>query len=125
MEEKKVLLVEDDSALSGALIAKLNAEGFLTLLAKNGEEGLDLAFDNHPDLILLDIIMPKMDGVTMLKKLRLDTWGKDVPVIVMSNLSEADKNIDIVDADIQAYLVKSDFPLADIVEKIKSVLHLS
>ncbi len=125
MEEKKVLLVEDDSALSGALIAKLNAEGFLTLLAKNGQEGLDLAFDNHPDLILLDIIMPKMDGVTMLKTLRLDTWGKDVPVIVMSNLSEADKNIDIVDADIQAYLVKSDFPLADIVEKIKSVLHLS
>jgi DNA-binding response OmpR family regulator len=125
MEEKKILLVEDDAALSGALIAKLNSEGFFTLMAKNGEEGLDLAFDNHPDLILLDIIMPKMDGVTMLKKLRLDTWGKDVPVIVMSNLSEADKNIDIVDADIQAYLVKSDFPLADIVEKIKSVLHLS
>lgn len=121
-EEKKILIVEDDVALSGALLAKLSAEGFNTIVAKNGEEGLEMAINNHPDLILLDIIMPKMDGIAMLKQLRADLWGKEVPVIILSNLSDADKNVNIVDGDVKAFLVKSDFPLADIVTKIKEIL---
>ncbi len=122
MEAKQILIVEDDSSIVGALLAKLEMEGFLTISAKNGEEGLELALNNHPDLILLDIIMPKMNGITMLQNLRADQWGKDVPVVILSNLSEADKNIDVVDANIQAYLIKSDWTLKDVVDKIKVIL---
>lgn len=124
MEEKKILLVEDEIALLDALVLKLNSEGFTTLIAKNGEEGLKVALDNHPDLILLDIIMPKMDGITMLKKLRTDSWGHDVPVIILSNLTDADKNVNIVDSSVEAYLVKSDMPISDIIGKIKEVLKI-
>jgi DNA-binding response OmpR family regulator len=125
MIDKKILVIEDDLSLAGALIAKLDLEGFVTMNAKNGEEGLELAFSNHPDLILLDIIMPKMDGITMLKKLRVDSWGKDVPVVILSNLSDADKNIDVVDSSAQAYLIKSDWTLQDVVSKVKEILKIA
>lgn len=125
MEDKKILLIEDEVALLDALVLKLNSEGFSTLIAKNGEEGLEVALNNHPDLILLDIIMPKMDGITMLKKLRTDPWGHDVPVVILSNLTDADKNVNIVDSGVEAYLVKSDMPIADIVLKIKDVLKIA
>ena len=66
---KKILIVEDDNALAGILYDKFSQEAFGILEAKNGEEGLELALAKHPDLILLDIMMPKMDGMTMLKKI--------------------------------------------------------
>lgn len=125
MIDKKILVIEDDLSLAGALIAKLDLEGFVTMNAKNGEEGLELALSNHPDLILLDIIMPKMDGITMLKKLRADSWGKDAPVVILSNLSDADKNIDVVDSSAQAYLIKSDWTLQDVVSKVKEILKIA
>ncbi|MBT4349350.1 response regulator [bacterium] len=122
MKDKKILIIEDELSLARALSAKLIDQGCDILEAKNGEEGLSMALDQHPDLILLDIIMPRMDGISMLKKLRVDDWGKDVPVIILSNLSDGDKSIDVVDGDISAYLVKSDWKIEDIVDKIKDTL---
>ena len=120
-EKKRILIIEDDSVLSWVLVKKFMAEGFDVLQAKNGEEGLRSALDNHPDLILLDIIMPKIDGITVLKKLRVHQWGSSVPVIVLTNLSSVvvDKE---VQEDVSEFLVKTEWNLADVVTKVKKVL---
>src|SRR3989344_8460028 len=92
MENKKKLLiveiVEDEAALSNALCDKFEREHFEVLKAKNGEEGLSIALRERPDIILLDIMLPVMDGITMLHKLREDEWGKKAHVVVLTNVSD-------------------------------------
>ena len=108
-----------------ALKDKLTREGFATLEAKNGEEGLNVALREHPDLILLDIVMPRMDGITMMKKLRqTDEWGKNVPVILLTNLSADDEKImrAVTENEPAYYLVKSDHTISDVVEKVRERL---
>src|SRR5258708_6807474 len=89
MEEGKkiVLIVEDEVPMLQVLKEKLQGSGYTTFQAKDGQEGLELSLTHHPDIILLDILMPKMDGMTMLTKLREDSWGKTVPVIILTNVS--------------------------------------
>jgi DNA-binding response OmpR family regulator len=92
--KKKILIIEDEKPLARALELKLTHEGFEVKSAFNGEEGLEVALHEHPDLIMLDIIMPVMDGITMLKKLReANEWGKTVPVIFLTNLGADDEKI--------------------------------
>src|SRR3989338_6361272 len=126
MENKKtILIVEDEVSLLNALRDKLTHEGFSALEAKNGEEGLEVAFREHPDLIFVDIIMPKIDGMTMLRKLRNENeWGKSIPVIILTNLTSADeaRNRDITELEPSYYLVKADWKLEDVVSKIKERL---
>ncbi len=103
---------------------KFKSEGFLVTSAKDGQEGLNLAITDHPDLILLDIIMPVMDGMTMLSQLRQDPWGKTVPVILLTNLSEAEKVVESLREGVYDYLVKSDWKLEDIVKKVREKLDI-
>src|SRR5689334_6315852 len=84
----KILIVDDEKPLLEALTDKFTREKFSTFGASDGEEGLEVAKRIQPDIILLDIVMPKMDGMTMLKLLREEPWGKDVPVILLTNLSD-------------------------------------
>lgn len=122
---KKILIieiVEEDAPLRNVLKDKLIREGFDVLEAKNGKQGLDVALRNHPDLILLDILMPVMNGITMLKKLRKDAWGKNVKVIMLTNLSENEKVADAMMQGSHDYFVKSDWKIDDIVAKIKEKL---
>lgn len=116
---KKILIVEDDHALRAALRDKLARERFVVLEAKDGEEGLKVALDEQPDLILLDIVMPKMDGLTMLGQLRKDPWGKEAHVIVLTNLSDGESVSKSLENAAFDYLVKSDWKLEDIVQKIR------
>lgn len=118
----KILIVEDERALAGALMDKFEKEGFTTSLAFDGEEGLELALNTHPDIILLDIIMPKMDGLTMLERLRRDDWGANVPVIMLTNLSDELKVTEAIKNDSFDYLVKSDWTINDVVNKVKKRL---
>jgi len=123
MENKKVLLiVEDDLALAKALVGKFSSENFDLLEAKNGQEGLEMTLSKKPDLILLDIVMPRMDGISMLKELRQDDWGKDVPVIILSNLADAQNKPEIIQENVVDYLIKTDWSLEDIVKKVKDTL---
>ena len=120
-----ILVVEDEASLLMALVEKFSHEGFSVLEAKNGEEGLESALKNHPDMILLDIIMPRMDGITMLKKLRqTNEWGKHVPVIILTNLSSADESRihDMVQTEPAYYLVKTDWKIEDVVAKVRDRL---
>ncbi|OGG20713.1 hypothetical protein A3D03_05500 [Candidatus Gottesmanbacteria bacterium RIFCSPHIGHO2_02_FULL_40_13] len=119
---KKILIVEDEPALLSALLEKFRQEGFAAIGAKDGQEGLDTALREHPDLILLDIIMPVMDGMTMLYELRKDNWGRNVPVILLTNLSEAESVAESLSQGVYDYLVKSDWKLEDIVKKVREKL---
>jgi len=86
--KKKILIVEDEEPLKLTLKKKFKNEGFSVLEATNGEDGLKLTQEKKPDLILLDIVMPVMDGMTMLKKLRKQDFGKEMPVILLTNLAD-------------------------------------
>lgn len=120
----KILIVEDDRSLANVLAVKFGKENFSVLSGYNGEEGLELALSEHPDLILLDIIMPKMDGLTMLERLRRDKWGKNVPVIVLTNLSDETKVTEAIKNKSFDYLIKSDWHIEDVVEKVRQRLSL-
>ena len=119
---KQILIVEDEEALLKALAIKFTKEGFKVSKAKNGLEGLEKAAAEHPDLILLDIVMPKMDGMTMLAKLRKTRWGKDVEVVLLTNLSDTAKVADSFNKGVYSYLVKSDWKLEEVVKLVRQKL---
>lgn len=119
---KKILIVEDEFALRDTLKEVLLHEGFSVSAATDGEEGLALALREHPDLILLDIILPRMDGITMLKKLREDAWGKGVKVILLTNVDTTKEVAAAIEQGAYEYLVKSDWKIEDVVAMIKKEL---
>lgn len=123
--QKRILVVDDEEAIRKILVNSLKEEGFLTLEASNGKEAVASTLSNHPDLILLDLLMPEMGGMEALKAIRKDTWGAEVPVIILTNLN-AD-NEDLIEGVVYnkpiCYLIKSDWKLHDVVEKVKDVLH--
>ena len=123
---KTILVVEDDPPILKTLVDKLTEEGFRIIEAHDGEEGLMIAGRDHPDLILLDIVMPKMDGMTMLKKLRQENeWGKSVPVILLTNLSPDEEKINksITEDEPAYYLIKTNWSLNDVVQKVRERLN--
>ena len=148
---KKILIIEDERPLLDALKKKLLLEGFSVLEATNGEVGLSKAVTEHPDLILLDILMPKMNGMAMIKKLRNDLWGANVPVIVLTNVESPEEAIDALEFEtlenkplnyfkndksrnikeylnarllrgVDDYIVKSNCTLANVIQKVEGYL---
>lgn len=124
-QNKKILIVEDEAPLRQAIFDKFSREGFQTFQAKNGEEGLDVALKEHPDLILLDIIMPKVDGLSMLKTLRQDKWGKNVPILILTNLNDAEYVAEAMENGVYDFLVKSDWKLDELITRAKEKLGIS
>lgn len=121
-DNKKILIIEDDRMVMDALNKKLVSESFKVIMARDGEEGLKLALSRHPDLILLDIVLPKMDGLTVLERVRKDLWGKNVPIIILSNLLRAAIDEEVEKYDITSYLVKTDWKLAEVIQRVKNEL---
>ncbi|OGH65695.1 MAG: hypothetical protein A3J66_01440 [Candidatus Magasanikbacteria bacterium RIFCSPHIGHO2_02_FULL_47_14] len=127
MPKKKihVLIVEDDSFLANIYKTKFEMEGFKVSVAENGELGLKEAKKKLPDLILLDILLPKMDGFTVLEHLKEDEELKSIPVILLTNLGQkddVDKGLKLGAAD---YLIKAHFKPSETVDKVKKVLKLA
>lgn len=121
--QKLLLLVEDEEIQRKVLHDGLTVEGFEVLVATNGEEGLEISLRSHPDVILTDIRMPKMDGMTMIHKLRDDEWGKKVPIIILTNYENTDDQLNQILSDYPSYyLIKVDNTLEKIVNKINEVL---
>lgn len=119
---KKILIVEDDLSLAKALRASLEEEAFSVIEAHDGLEGLEAAEKNVPDLIICDINMPKMDGLSMLENMRKTVWGKNLRVIMLTNFSDGEKiSLALKNAAFR-YLVKSDWDLAQIIEEVKKEL---
>lgn len=119
---KKILVVEDETFLVKIYAVKLRAEGFEVDIATDGVEAVKMVEADKPDLILLDLVLPKMNGFEALEKIKSKPANKDIPVIVLSNLSQEEdiKRAQTLGATI--YLVKADFSIQDIVSKIKETV---
>ena len=115
----KVLVVEDDSFLVDAYSTKLRKAGFKIILATNGEEGLEQAKTSHPDVILLDLLLPKRNGFDVLADLKSDQHLKIIPVIVLSNLGQARDVEQVRQLGAEDYLIKANVTMKDIITKIK------
>ena len=120
--KKIVLVVDDDENLRDVLVDKLIISGFGAVGAENGEEGLKKALELHPDVILLDVIMPKIGGWEMLEMLRKDPWGKDVKVIMLTVLENLNNIAQGVDNNIFGYLIKSSLSLDDVVAHVENAV---
>jgi len=118
---KKILIVEDDKAFLWILRQSFTSDGFFVFFAQDGEEGLAVAEKEKPDLILLDILMPKMDGITMAKKLK--EKGSKSQIIFLTNLKDAEHISEAVSiANETDYIVKSDLHIDQIVSRVKDRL---
>lgn len=121
----KILIVEDDESLSKMYQDKFRIEKFEVISANNGEDGLNLAFKEHPDIMLLDVMMPKMDGITTMARIREDDWGRNVPIIILSNLETSDKILKgIVESQPAYYLLKEKNTPEGVFEKVKQILNI-
>lgn len=121
---KKILIIEDELAYLKLLHGQLGLKGYQVLEAHDGLEGLEMIKKEKPDLVLLDIKMPKMDGMTMLNRLRKDENGKKVNVIILTNLEADEKILKKVVKDLPLYyFVKSDTKLDKLITKIEEVIN--
>ena len=117
--QKKILIVEDSESYRFVLSESLREAGFIVAIARNGEEGLDAIKSDKPDLVLLDITMPKMDGITMSQKLKEE--GIKLPIIFLTNMSDI-KHVTEATAtatDYMGYIVKVDTSVDEIVVRVK------
>jgi CheY-like chemotaxis protein len=120
---KKILVVEDELAYLKLLNTQLTAKGYTVIEAVNGKLGLEKVKKEKPDLVVLDVRMPVMDGMTMLDLLRKDEASKNTKVIILTNLEPDDRIIGkVVNDQPSYYFVKSDIQISDLLEKIKDLL---
>jgi DNA-binding response OmpR family regulator len=119
---KVVLVIEDDTSMLDVLAYKITEAGFEVLKAQNGQEGLELALREQPDLILLDLLLPKLSGLNLLEALRKDKKGKQIPVVVLTNLTENSAIYKSVALNSAAYYIKSNSSLEHIATEVKNKL---
>ncbi|OGE79857.1 MAG: hypothetical protein A2660_02320 [Candidatus Doudnabacteria bacterium RIFCSPHIGHO2_01_FULL_45_18] len=124
MDEKKtkILIVEDEEILLTALSEELKQEGFEVVGAKDGVEGVAKTVSEKPDLVLLDLVMPRLDGIEALKQMKDNPEIKEIPVVILTNLSDYDKVSDALSLGAMDYLVKANYRLEELVSKIKAVM---
>ncbi|MFH1462336.1 MAG: response regulator [bacterium] len=119
---KVILFIEDESALQKTFGEVLGQEGYQMLSALDGEIGLRLAKEKKPDLILLDLILPKVSGFDVLKKLKEDSETKEIPVIILTNLEGVGDVEKVLELGAKTYLVKTKYSLEELTDKIKNSL---
>lgn len=121
---KKILIVEDEEALLKTMGEYLADEGFDVVSAMDGQAGLEMAQSENPDAILLDIILPKMDGFKVLEEIKKSENTKEIPVVLLTNLESMEDIQKAFEKGAAAYLIKADFKLEDVVGKIKELLKM-
>lgn len=120
---KKILITEDDETLARMYKKKLEVGGYTVVVAYDGEEGVKMAKSEKPDLMLLDIMMPRLDGFGVVKELKSKTETKDIPIIILTNLGTSDMFIDEAKIlGVEAYLVKYKTSSTEVLEKVKEIL---
>lgn len=118
-----VLIVEDDKILSEMYADAFKVNKFNVILAEDGEKGLDLALSEKPDIIILDLALPKVYGTEIMQSLRIDTWGKTVPIIVLTNLNVDGKILEAITKYSPMYcLLKANTKPEEVISKAKEVL---
>jgi DNA-binding response OmpR family regulator len=120
---KKILIIEDNESYLSILTQKFTLEEFEVITAKDGEEGLKKATDNQPDIILIDLLLPKLNGIQIMEELRKTEWSKDLPLIILTNINPDNEILATIMKNKPAYyLIKPEVKLEDIVEKVRSLL---
>lgn len=118
----KIAIIEDDPTINQMYRMKFEAEGFEVELANNGKRGVAMVETFKPDIILLDMQMPEMDGPTALAEIRNQPWGKTIPVIILTNMGEEESPEGLKSLGIHSYIVKADFTPSQVVSRVKDAL---
>lgn len=118
----KIAIVEDDSAISQMYRIKFEAEGYEVDTAENGKLGLALIEEMKPDIVLLDLMMPEMNGDEMLQKLRATNWGKNIKVIILTNMGESEAPDTIKTLNVEAFILKANMTPRQVAELVKQHL---
>ncbi len=118
----KIAIIEDDQAISQMYRMKFEAEGFEVETAANGKLGLGLVDKMRPDIILLDLMMPEMTGDEMLKKLRATEWGKNIKVIILTNMGEQEAPPVVKELDVKRFIIKAEMTPRQVAEMVKNEL---
>jgi len=118
----KIAIIEDDLAISQMYRIKFEAEGYEVETAENGRLGLALAEEMKPNMILLDLMMPEMSGDEMLQKLRATNWGKDIKVIILTNMGESEVPDSIKGLKVEAFILKANMTPRQVAELVKEKL---
>lgn len=121
----KIAIIEDDNVISQMYRMKFEADNFDVQVANNGRDGVALVKQFSPDIILLDLQMPIMNGVDALREIRKADWGKTVPVLILTNLGEEEASKDIRALGIHSYIVKADLTPRQVAERVKEALGIS
>lgn len=122
VKKKTILIVEDDPILSRMYSEKFGFEGYGVEIAKDGQEALDLVKEKHVDMVLLDIMLPKMSGTDFLKEFKSTPKGKEIPVLALTNLAEEEEKQKALELGVKEYLVKAMQTPEQVVEKIKKYI---
>lgn len=118
----KIAIIEDDQAISQMYRIKFEAEGYQVETAENGKLGLKLAESMKPDIILLDLMMPEMNGDEMLTKLRATSWGKHTKVIILTNMGEQEAPESLKTMEVRRFIVKAEMTPRQVAEMVKQEL---
>ena len=123
--QSKVLIIDDDQRINKVYIVKLSVEGIKVATAIDGEEGLRKVYSELPDLIILDLMLPKKSGFDILKEIKADSKVKDIPVLILSNLAQEKEIEEGMALGAEGYIVKSNVSIQQVIEKIKETLKKS
>jgi len=118
----KIAIIEDDQTISQMYRMKFEADGFDVQLASDGKRGVALVQAFSPDIILLDIQMPEMNGAEALTEIRKHDWGKTIPVIILTNLGEEESPKELKTLNINSYIVKAELTPRQVVSKVQEIL---
>lgn len=118
----KIAIIEDDPVISQMYRMKFEADGFEVYMADDGKRGVEIVKSVKPDIILLDLQMPVMNGVEALTEIRSQPWGKDIPVLILTNLGEEEAPSEIKSLDITSYIVKAALTPKQVVARVKQAL---
>lgn len=121
----KIAIIEDDSVISQMYRMKFEADGFDVQLANNGKRGVALVENFLPDMILLDLQMPEMNGVDALEIIRKNDWGKNIPVIILTNLGEEESPKELRSLGIHSYIVKANLTPRQVEQRVKEALNIA
>jgi DNA-binding response OmpR family regulator len=119
LTSKKILVIEDDTSMLNVLTDKLSEQGFRVIRARDGQKGLALALEKNPDLVLLDLRLPKLSGKELLEIMRKNKRGKNIPVIILTNDASPESIKDTLRKAAPAYFIKSETSLTTIVEAVQ------
>jgi DNA-binding response OmpR family regulator len=122
--KKKILVVEDDGMISSMYKTKFEADGFIVFIAEDGASGLEIARKEKPDIIMLDIILPRLDGFSVLEEIKKDKNIKNTPVIMLTNLGTDEDKKKGEKSGASDYLVKASLTPAQVSDKIRKALKL-